>query len=75
MSAASNGYVCGSSLFVMSIEWPGVTQNLFRSSVWSAPIPETVSSTGGFWKGLIFGFSSFLEPESPDLGFLARVGE
>lgn len=60
---------------MMSIEWPGVTQNLFRSSVCSVPTLQTMSSTGGFWNGLNFGFSSFLEPESPDLGFLARVGE
>ena len=52
-------------------------QNLFNRRVWLAPMPETVSSTGGFWKGFIFGLSS-LEPEEseePDLGFLARVGE
>lgn len=62
---------------MIRIEWPGVMQNLFNRRVWLAPMPETVSSTGGFWKGFIFGLSS-LEPEEseePDLGFLARVGE
>ena len=58
------------------MEWPGVMQNLFRSSVWLAPMPETVSSTGGFWKGLILGLSSLeSESEEPDLGFEARIGE
>ncbi len=72
MSRLESGWICGRSLFVIRMECDGVIGNLFRRRVWSAPMALTVSSTGGFRKGLIFGF---LSSESDDFGLLARVVE